>query len=61
MERPSEKLIETCMVLWNRGLDTKAISLAVGRHEAVVERAVWMGRERRREEARINGKEGRCS
>lgn len=43
-----EEFIARCVSLWDKGLDTKDISLIVLQYESVVERATRFGRERRR-------------
>ena len=42
-------LIVECLRLWDRGLDTKGISLIVFQPEHIVETATRIGRERRRQ------------
>lgn len=43
-----DAFIDTCLALWDEGKDTKEIATATRRHESVVARHVWAGRERRR-------------
>lgn len=45
---PDDEFIRRCLEMWDRGLDTKDIADAVWQDECVAERAVRLGRERRR-------------
>ena len=45
---PDDEFIARCLELWDRGMDTKDIADVVWQDECVAERAVRLGRERRR-------------
>jgi hypothetical protein len=53
-DKASDEFIEACLRLWDMGMDTDAISDVVWQDECVVERAVRLGRERRREKEKQN-------
>lgn len=49
MQELDEPLISMSLRLWDEGLNTAEIAKRLFRHEAIVERALRLGRERRRQ------------
>jgi hypothetical protein len=47
-DTPDDAFVETCLRMWDRGLDTKDIADITFQWEHVIERVVRLGRERRR-------------